>query len=271
MPSALRRAIAFAATHPKFRARNVNLSRSLMKSVDNGRQRARRFLIGAACTSVIIGFVACSSSTEHKASPHNTAGGDAAGGSEHAAGAPANHQGGGDAQAGESSVGGQGMAAAGAGSASGEAGSGGEVVTAGQSMGGAAGEAAGGAGDGGGAGGAAGAGGAGGEPAVIDPICGLNMVKVGEYSLWCGKVNEHLDAQGVWQPDADCTSGCNVNGVGYCQKFYPTATAIVTVPQVGIKDWKNAGFVSGQSGACNDSAPDAAGISGQAACCAPIP
>ena len=240
-----------------------------MKSVDNGRQRARRFLIGAACTSVIIGFVACSSSTEHKASPHNTAGGDAAGGSEHAAGAPANHQGGGDAQAGESSGGGQGMAAAGAGGASGgvpgEAGSGGELVTAGQSMGGAAGEAA------SGAGGVGGAGGEGGEPAIIDPICGLNMVKVGEYSLWCGKVNEHLDAQGAWQPDADCTSGCNVTGVGYCQKFYPTATAVVTVPQVGVKDWKNAGFVSGQSGACNDSAPDAAGISGQAACCAPIP
>jgi hypothetical protein len=243
-----------------------------MKSVDNGRPRARRFLIGAACTSVIIGFVACSSSTEHKASPHDTAGGDAAGGSEHA-GAPATHQGGGDAQAGESS-GGQGMAAAGTGGESGgtggasEAGSGGALVSAGQSMGGAAGEAAGGAG--GGAGGAGGAGGEGGEPGVIDPICGLNMVKVGEYSLWCGKVNEHLDAQGVWQPDADCSSGCNVTGVSYCQKFYPTATAIATVPQLGIKDWKNAGFVSGQSGACNDSAPDSVGISGQAACCAPI-
>src|SRR3954470_10469524 len=118
MPHALRRAIAFAATHPKYRVCSVNLSRSLMKSVDNGRQRARRFLIGAACTSVIIGFVACSSSTEHKASPHYTAGGDATGGSEQTAGAPANHQGGGDAQAGESS-GGQGMAAAGAGGASG--------------------------------------------------------------------------------------------------------------------------------------------------------
>jgi hypothetical protein len=231
-----------------------------MKSVDNGRQRARRFLIGAACTSVVIGFVACSSSTEHKARPHDTAGGDAAGGN---AGAPATHQGGGDAQAGEAS-GGQGTAmagAGGAGGAAGETGSGGEVVSAGQSMGGAAGEAA---------GGAAGAGGAGGEPAVIDPICGVNMVQVGEYSLWCGKVNQHTVSPGTWQTDADCTSGCNVTGVSYCQKFYPTATAVVAVPQVGTKDWKNAGFVSGQSGECNDSAPDAAGISGQAACCAPI-
>gem|GEM_PF-6208050 len=65
--------------------------------------------------------------------------------------------------------------------------------------------------------------------------------------------------------------GCSITGVDYCKKFYPTATAVQPVPQVGIKDWKNAGFVSGQSGACNDSAPDAAGISGQAACCAPIP
>lgn len=126
-------------------------------------------------------------------------------------------------------------------------------------MGGAAGEAAG------------GSGGAGGEAPFVDPVCGVNMLKVGEYSLWCGKVNEHTDANGDWQPDADCSSGCNVTGVNYCKKFYPSATAIVAVEQVGIKDWKNAGFISGQSGACNDSAPDSAGISGQAACCAPIP
>jgi hypothetical protein len=67
-----------------------------------------------------------------------------------------------------------------------------------------------------------------------------------------------------------CSSGCNIKGVGYCQKFYPTATAIVDVPQVDIKDWKNAGFASGQSGPCNDSAPDGVGISGQAACWAPV-
>lgn len=237
-----------------------------MKSVDNG--RARRLLIGAACASVVIGFVACSGSTEHKATPHDSYGGEP---SDVGGQAGANQGGSESTQAGEAGVAGQaGAIAGGAGGAggvsgtAGEAGVGGEVAIGGQSLGGAAGEAA------GGAGGAAGNGGAGGEAPFVDPVCGVNMVQVGQYSLWCGKVNEHTDAQGAWLPDADCSSGCNITGVAYCQKFYPTATAFVAVPQVDIKDWKNAGFVSGQSGACNDSAPDAAGISGQAACCAPV-
>jgi hypothetical protein len=243
-----------------------------MKSVDNEWQRVRRFLVGAASTSVVIGFVACSGSSEHKASPHESAGGDGSGGA--AAGAPASHQAGSESsQAGETASAGQsaggaggesagGASSAGASSAGassgGDQGMGGEMASAGQSMGGAAGESAG------------GGGGAGGEAPFVDPVCGVNLVKVGEYSLWCGKVNEHTDAQGSWQPDPDCTSGCNVAGVAYCQKFYPSATTVVTVPQVGLKDWKNAGFVSGQSGECNDSAPDGVGISGQAACCAPL-
>lgn len=244
-----------------------------MKSVDNQRQRACRFLIGAAFTSVVI-FAACSGSTEHKAAPHEAAAGEASGGA--AAGAPATQQGGsqssqaGDASGGQSvSHGGAGTVGEAAGGAGGLAGVGGDPSIGGESS--AAGQSTGGEGGAGGVGGVGGAGGAGGDAPFVDPVCGANLIKVGEYSLWCGKVNEHTDENGAWQPDADCSSGCNVTGVGYCQKFYPTATAIVSVPQVGVKDWKNAGFISGQSGACNDSAPDAAGISGQAACCAPAP
>ena len=48
-----------------------------MKSVVNERAHARRLVIGAAFASVVVGFVACSGSTEHKASPHVSAGGDA--------------------------------------------------------------------------------------------------------------------------------------------------------------------------------------------------
>lgn len=239
-----------------------------MKSVVNERARARRLVIGAAFAGAVVGFVACSGSTEHKSSPHVSAGGDPS----EVGGQAGAHQGGSESTAaGETGLGGQ--AVAGAGGASGgvgaEAGVGGEIAQGGQAVAGAAGETAGGVG-GVGVGGEGGNGGAGGEPPFIDPVCGLNMVQVGAYSLWCGKVNEHKDANGVWQPDADCSSGCNIKGVGYCQKFYPTATAVVDVPQVDIKDWKNAGFVSGQSGACNDSSPDSVGISGQAACCAPV-
>lgn len=235
-----------------------------MKSVVNGRARAHGFLIGAACASVVVGFVACSGSTEHKASPHVSAGGDAS----EVGGQAGAHQGGGESTAaGDTGLGGQ--AAAGASGAGPAGGAGGELAQGGQAVAGAAGESAGGVG-GVGVGGEGGNGGAGGEPPFVDPVCGENMIQVGEYSLWCGKVNEHKDANGDWQPDADCSSGCNISGVTYCKKFYPTATAIVAVPQVDIKDWKNGGFASGQSGPCNDSAPDSVGISGQAACCAPL-
>jgi hypothetical protein len=243
-----------------------------MKSVVNERARARRLVVGAAFASVVVGFVACSGSTEHKASPHVSAGGDAT----EVGGQAGAHQGGSESTAaGETGLGGQAGAAAGGAGAGGAsaagAGAGGEIAQGGQALAGAGagGDAAGGAG-GVGVAGEGGNGGAGGEAPFVDPVCGVNLVQVGEYSLWCGKVNQHKDANGDWQTDADCTTGCNIKGVAYCQKYYPTATAVVDVPQVGIKDWKNAGFVSGQSGACNDSAPDGVGISGQAACCAPL-
>jgi hypothetical protein len=238
-----------------------------MKSVESVERRARRFLAGAACTSVIIGFIACSGESEHRTSRSQPAGGDDAGGSAQAGAAGANvAEGGGSlAQAGQSTGGAPGAGAAGDAAVGGETGVAGGVG--GEATGGVGGEATGGIG-GEATGGAAGAGG---DTSFVDPVCGLNLVKVGEYSLWCGKVNEHTVDGGSWEPDADCTSGCNITGVDYCKKFYPTATAVVSVPQVGVKDWKNAGFVSGQSGACNDSIGDGAGISGQTACCAPLP
>ncbi|WP_224372126.1 solute carrier organic anion transporter [Hyalangium versicolor] len=53
---------------------------------------------------------------------------------------------------------------------------------------------------------------------------------VGRISLYCGKVNIHTNASGSWAWDSDCTSGCNIGGVAYCQKFYPNATSIRQVP-----------------------------------------
>ncbi|HEX2871496.1 MAG TPA: hypothetical protein VHP33_09575 [Polyangiaceae bacterium] len=248
-----------------------------MKSVVNERARARRLVVGAAFASVVVGFVACSGSTERKASPHVAAGGDAT----EVGGQAGAHQGGSESTAaGQTGLGGQ--AGAGAGGAgeggvsaggAGAGGAGGEIAQGGQAVAGAGagagGDAAGGVG-GVGAAGEGGNGGAGGEAPFVDPVCGVNMVQVGAYSLWCGKVNQHKDANGAWQTDADCSSGCNIKELTYCKKYYPTATKFVDVPQVDIKDWKNAGFVSGQSGECNDSAPDSVGISGQAACCAPL-
>ena len=232
-----------------------------MNSMTVGRARARRFWAGAVCSGAILGFVACSGSSEHL----SLRGTCSAAGNDNAAGVDASAgQNGGGSQA-QGGAGATGTVVAESGSPAIEnggggdtslPGSGGETAAGGQA---AAGEASGGAGG-------QTAGGAGGDSSVIpvDPICGANMAQVGAYSLWCGKVNMHQDAQGAWVHDADCTSGCNIYGVNYCKKFYPNATAVVPVDQTAsvVKDWKNAG--------CADSTPDGKGISGEAVCCAPL-
>jgi hypothetical protein len=221
-------------------------------------KRNRRVVAGLVGVSVVSAFVACSGSAEHR-NPRE--GGQAGQWSGVVAGEAGAEQGGNSALEGSGGTsqggatdGGDGGRAAGAGGESNQAAGAGGVG--GQDQGGAPSE--------GGASGAGGdsSGGAGGEGPFVDPVCGVGKVQVGAYSLWCGKVNMHFDAESGWLHDSDCTSGCNVSGVGYCQKFYPTATSVVTVPQLETKDWKNAG--------CADSAPDGAGISGQAACCAPF-
>lgn len=228
--------------------------------------RVRGSWAGAAFASAILGFVACSGSAEH-VSPRNECpySGNAAG--EAAAG-----QGNSASQAGK---GGQGASVTpdngGAGGTPAETNLGGETglpaiggesTVGGQASGGDSSSPVGGQSAGGEA-----SGGAGGEGPVspVDPICGANMAQVGAYSLWCGKVNMHKNAQGVWVHDADCTSGCNIYGVDYCKKFYPNATSVVAVDQTAsvVKDWKNAG--------CAESTPDGKGISGEAVCCAPLP
>jgi hypothetical protein len=261
----------------------VSHLRSAMKSLITVR-RIRPLVTGLLSASVIVGFIACSGSSERRAGRNTGEGGEyeaaggagpQSGGSTARGGEPAS---GGMSQAGEPNLAGSGGSSAGDTGGGGDVGVGGAVdaggaAAGGESSGGAAvgGESSGGAAVGGESSGGAGAGGEssggsggeGGNGDVIDPVCGLNMVQVGAYSLWCGKVNMHQTAPGVWTHDTDCSSGCNVNGVGYCQKYYPSTTKVVTVPQTETKDWKNAG--------CADSAPDGPGISGEAACCAPLP
>lgn len=237
-----------------------------MNSLLVSQVRARRFWAGAACAGAIWGFVACSGSAEHDSARSD---GNYSGS---AAGEPAAGQGNATSQAG---MAGQGTSVApGAGGAGGTptnldlggeggwAGIGGETPVGGQASGGDTSNHVGGQAAGGET-----SGGAGGEGPVIpvDAICGANMAQVGAYSLWCGKVNMHKNAQGAWVHDADCTSGCNIYGVDYCKKFYPNATSVVAVDQTAsvVKDWKNAG--------CAESTPDGKGISGEAVCCAPLP
>ena len=61
----------------------------------------------------------------------------------------------------------------------------------------------------------------------------------------------------------DCSSGCNVGGVEYCQKFYPEAIDLVQLkPSPKPAVWMNAG--------CRP-VPDAVDGNREFACCAAMP
>jgi len=221
-----------------------------MKSVNVERARTRGSLVSAVCISVVLGFIACGGSAKKTTPPKGVGGGENSAGAAGAAEA-GEHSGGASAEGGAENAGASSEAGAG-GEPNGQSGAGGDSSHEGGASGAGTGES-----------GASGEGGSGGKPDVVDPVCGVNLAQVGAYSLWCGKVNMHQGAEGIWLPDADCSSGCNVTGVNYCKKFYPTTTAVVTVAQTVTKDWKNAG--------CAESTPDGPGVSGEAACCAPLP
>jgi hypothetical protein len=95
----------------------------------------------------------------------------------------------------------------------------------------------------------------------VDPVCGEGYALVVQYATWCGKVNVHSEGD-AWVTDSDCTSGCNINTVDYCQKFWPEADAQVTVEPVPgeLKTFKDAGCGGGY---------DHEGFA-QYACCAPV-
>lgn len=57
---------------------------------------------------------------------------------------------------------------------------------------------------------------------------------------WWGKVNQHVDAQGVWQSDPDGTSGANIDKLAYCKKWYPNTTSVVSYQSETINTWRRA-------------------------------
>jgi hypothetical protein len=83
---------------------------------------------------------------------------------------------------------------------------------------------------------------------------------IGEIAVSCAQVNVHGMPGAMWTTDPDCTSGCNVVTVAYCQKFYPTTTKLVTLAAVSPD---NKPFFSAS---CPNPAWDYPGT-GQYACC----
>jgi hypothetical protein len=77
-------------------------------------------------------------------------------------------------------------------------------------------------------------------------VCPSGTGLVGQYATWCGKVNLHTQGSG-WASDSDCTSGCNINTVSYCQKFWPGATTqqLFSVTPSDTKIWQDAGCSGG--------------------------
>ncbi len=116
-----------------------------------------------------------------------------------------------------------------------------------------------------GAGGGAGASGSAGTgpdyPATN--ACGtVGEVVVGQFARHCGTVNVHTTASG-WAVDDDCTSGCNVGGLSYCTKFYPSTDRVVGVPVSSDPKPFTAG--GGTAPACGGSFPGVG--QSQFACC----
>lgn len=72
---------------------------------------------------------------------------------------------------------------------------------------------------------------------------------IGRIARYCGKVNNHQLPGGDWQPDLDCTSGCNVGGLTYCQKFWPQTTSI---RQVAVSSKPNNVWTTNGCGAVVD-------------------
>ncbi len=58
---------------------------------------------------------------------------------------------------------------------------------------------------------------------------------------WTGKVNQHIDVNGVWQTDPDGVSGTNIPKLKYCQRWYPSTTSVVPYQLETISTWHDKG------------------------------
>ena len=67
-------------------------------------------------------------------------------------------------------------------------------------------------------------------------VCSQGRTIVGEFAIYCGKVNVHTDPNDPsdWIIDPDCSSGCLSKDVNYCKALYPSADEIIDVPVTNI-------------------------------------
>jgi hypothetical protein len=58
-------------------------------------------------------------------------------------------------------------------------------------------------------------------------------------AYWCGKINQHIQ-NGVWISDPDKFSGCDVDKLSYCKKWYLKTTSVEEYKKETINTWKDA-------------------------------
>ena len=88
---------------------------------------------------------------------------------------------------------------------------------------------------------------AGGTSILDEPI------EIGYFTRWCGKVNMFWSWNlSSWQSDPDCTTGCNVDPVAYCQKFFPSTNYAAQIFSSMKTGWMNQGCVSANAAATGE-------------------
>ncbi len=69
-------------------------------------------------------------------------------------------------------------------------------------------------------------------------VLGVDTDTTPRIMYWYGKVNQHVDASGVWQSDPDGSSGANIDKLTYCIKWYPNTTSVEPYISETISTWK---------------------------------
>ncbi len=82
------------------------------------------------------------------------------------------------------------------------------------------------------------------SPVTPDPVVPTTPTSdtTPRIAYWWGKVNQHTDANGIWQSDPDGTSGADLDKLTYCQKWYPATTSYEEYKTETITTFKRAKY-----------------------------
>ncbi|MGV8161889.1 MAG: hypothetical protein ACP5N2_00975 [Candidatus Nanoarchaeia archaeon] len=64
----------------------------------------------------------------------------------------------------------------------------------------------------------------------------VSALEDNKISYWCGKVNQH-QSDGEWYTDNDRVSGCDIDKLTYCKKFWPSTVSVIEDGEETIGSW----------------------------------